>query len=81
MGTLKSFLATQEYLLAREHDAWNMLADKIRKNPNQMNVMGIWQQEQIQTLNILYCKIHCRENFIQDLKQHIGAKKPRKRLR
>ncbi len=84
MKTIKEFLAIQEYHLGEEHKAWDALANKIRKNPNQMNVMGLWQQDQIHALNTLYCKIHCREIFVQQLKSYIAEKpfrKPRKRLR
>lgn len=87
MKSLKDFLSIQEYHLGEEHKAWDALVDKIRKNPNQMNVMGVWQQEQIQVLNIIFSKIHCRERYVQELKEYIARKpfkpikKPRKRLR
>lgn len=81
---LKKFLALQEYHLSQEHAAWNNLVEKIHKNPNQMNVLGLWQQDQIQALNVIYCKVHCREHYVHELKAHIAQlseRKPRKRLR
>ena len=84
--TLKNFLKLQEYHLAQEHDAWNSLVEKIRTNPNQMNVMGTWQQDQIQVLNIIFSKIHCRERYVHELREYIDRKlikktKPRKKAR
>ena len=78
--TLQFRLSAAEYRLKQAEEIWNTLVDKIRTNPNQMNIRGLWQAEQLQTLVNVHIRVNERDREVAELQNLIALSKNAKKL-
>ena len=74
---LEDFLTYQEYHLDEAVRAWDTTHKRIIANPNQMNVFGVWQDEQLHDLLKLRVVVLERQRAVEELRNFINKPKPR----
>jgi hypothetical protein len=69
MTKLEELLRFQEYRCKQELAEWDKICEDIRKNPNYLNVYGIWVGDMLRNLQSLRVMISMRQSFIADIKE------------
>ncbi len=69
---VQQMLSLQAFRLKQATTEWEMMIDRIRDNPNQMNVNGLWQRDQLTNLATLRVIILERQRVIADLREDVA---------
>lgn len=73
---LKTLLTYAQRDLDLAESIWNGIVEKIRDNPNQMNVRGVWQRDQLHDLLTCHAVVNVRAGFVRDIKTIMDGKSP-----
>ena len=76
---LEDFLTHLEYHLDEAQRAWETTIKRIHDNPNQMNVFGVWQRDQLQDMATIRTLVIERDRVVRALRNFID--KPQNRFR
>ena len=67
---LGAVLVEQEVRLADAERSWTAMIERVRSNPNQLNVDGIWMDEWIADVTRLRAIILARKEVVRELRMH-----------
>jgi len=74
---LEDFLTHLEYHLDEAQRAWDTTIKRIHDNPNQMNVFGIWQRDQLNDMTTIHALVIERDRVVRSLRNFIDNPKNR----
>lgn len=67
--TVENAIVEFEYRLAMARQDWDAIVERLRTNPNAMNVLGIWQGATLDTLRFLQIYINVYDGVVRELRQ------------
>jgi hypothetical protein len=76
---LVTYLTFCEYQLDEATRHWDLCVQRMRDNPNMMNVFGVWQGEQLSDLMAMRVLVLERDRACRELRAFI--EKPKSRFR
>ncbi len=78
-AALRAIIRGQELELKQDEERWDKIVEKIRSNPNQMNIRGVWQADQLTSLQTLRVMVLQRERILVELRYELRALQRRRR--